>query len=493
LRTGIYIRVSTEEQAREGYSIEAQKRKLLAYIESQDWTLADIYVDDGFSAKDLKRPAMQRLLKDVNNELLDIVLVYKLDRLTRSAADCDNLLKTFDTNKVMFQSATESFETRTATGRLFVRLIADLAQWERETIAERVKLGMDQKVREGKKPGGKYPYGYDKVGQQVQEEVEILKRIRQMYIDLEMSFKKIAVQLTIEGVMRRKYEWTQSTVGLTLENPFYAGIIRYGTKLPNGKYVQRKKDERVECIESIGEHEPVWTRQEYEQHIRLMRSRSTDSYSRKMEYWFTGLLKCGKCGSHMFGRLTTSRSLKNGEIVRHPYYWCSRRKENNTCSMPMFRQSHIEHLIINHIKSLVLDKELLKSEKQENQLIKKKDQQMNQLKRELEKIQTRIKKWQYMFVEGLISPEELRKNINQEKTKENQAQSELIELDNENQAPVKQKRALEMMELWAAANDKEKKEILNSIFKKITVCTDLENVKGVRNKFFDASVVPEYN
>lgn len=93
MKAAIYIRVSTDEQANEGFSIEAQKRRLLAYADSQDWEIAEVYIDDGWSAKDLKRPEMQRMMKDVSNKLFDVVLVYKLDRMTRSSTDCDQLLK----------------------------------------------------------------------------------------------------------------------------------------------------------------------------------------------------------------------------------------------------------------------------------------------------------------------------------------------------------------------------------------------------------------
>ena len=101
LRCAVYIRVSTIEQATEGFSIDAQKRRLLAYAESQDWNVSGIYVDDGYSAKDLNRPQMKCMLSDMLENRFDIVLVYKLDRLTRSAADCDHLLKLFESHKVI--------------------------------------------------------------------------------------------------------------------------------------------------------------------------------------------------------------------------------------------------------------------------------------------------------------------------------------------------------------------------------------------------------
>lgn len=160
MRTAVYIRVSTEDQAREGFSIPAQREKLLSYVHSQDWTLSKLYVDEGVSAKDTNRPALAELLQDVRSGKIDVVLVYRLDRLTRSVLDLYQLLQEFERYRVHFKSCTEVYDTTTAMGRLFITLVAALAQWERENLAERVKLGMEQMVKERKRPGGPPPYGY---------------------------------------------------------------------------------------------------------------------------------------------------------------------------------------------------------------------------------------------------------------------------------------------------------------------------------------------
>jgi len=492
LRVSLYIRVSTEDQAQEGFSIEAQKRRLLAYSESQDWEVYNIYIDDGYSAKDTNRPAMVEMLKAIEKEEFDIVLVYKLDRLTRSASDCDSLLKLFEQYKVKFQSCTETFETRTATGRLFIRLIAQLAQWERETIAERVRMGMEQKVREGKKPGGKYPYGYDKQGKPIPEEFAVLRRIYDMYMKENLSFKKIATRLYTEGVKRRGYDWTQSTVGLTLENAFYAGILQFGTKTADGKYIQRRKKERVECIEVDGKHEAVWTKQEYYEMLYLMNKRRIGGNSRKREYWFTGLLRCGKCRSSMYGRLTTQRSRKDGSIIRTPYYWCNNRKQNGSCKMPMIRQVHLEHLVFEHIKKVKADHSLIK-QTDVDQLEIECTKKIRKLKSKLDEIKKRKKKWQYAFVEDSISVDDLRERMVEEDKKEETILSELntIQIEKKSNKAIPDK-IYELDELWKKLNDDEKKEAIQAIFEEITVFTGLENVKGVKNRFFDAHIEVTY-
>ncbi|GMA61477.1 recombinase family protein [Alicyclobacillus fastidiosus] len=228
MRAAIYIRVSTQEQASEGFSLSAQTQKLRAYCESQDWSVADVYADEGFSAKDTDRPSLQRLMQDISNRQLDVVLVYKLDRLTRSVSDLYELLRWFDKYDVGFKSATEIFDTTTAIGRLFITMVAAMAQWERETIGERVSVGMAQKALEGKRVTASAPFGYIKRGDTlvVQEsEAEIVREVFRKYI--------------CGYGLHRLNKWLQSThasdriadphtIAYMLENPVYIGKLRWG-------------------------------------------------------------------------------------------------------------------------------------------------------------------------------------------------------------------------------------------------------------------------
>src|SRR5690554_6076229 len=167
MKARIYIRVSTEDQAKEGFSLSAQEEKCKQFIEFNDWTYDGVYKDDGFSGKDLKRPAIQQLLRDIKQREFDALVVYRLDRLTRSVVDLHYLLDLFDKHKVMFKSATEPYETTSAIGRLFVSIVGSLAQWERENMIERVKVAMEKRALEGKRNGANPPYGYKLVDGQL--------------------------------------------------------------------------------------------------------------------------------------------------------------------------------------------------------------------------------------------------------------------------------------------------------------------------------------
>lgn len=492
MRAALYIRVSTDEQAREGFSIRAQKNQLVNYCRDYDYEIANIYIDDGFSAKDTKRPKLKELLQAAEERSFDAVIVHKLDRFTRSVKDLYELLEFLQSYGIGFISKQEKFDTTSAMGRAMIGMLGVFAQFERELIAERVRFGVEQKVKEGKRPGGRVPFGYDKDENMIEEEAEQIRLVRKLYMS-GMSYQGVAAFMHRKNYMRRGYEWTATNVALTLENPYYAGIIRYGERQPNGKYPQRMRELRVNVIEAKGSHEPIWTVAEFEEHIARMRRRSTGGYSKKMEYWFNGVLRCGRCGAAMYGRLTTVRSLKDGTPVRTPYYWCSKRKENKSCDMPMFRQVHVEHLIMEHIKQIRIDKDRVRAH-QEDEGNKSSDRkkELSKLRRELEKIRSRIKKWQYAFAEDLIDENDFKKRMEEEHEEETKI-TEMIETLREPEEVVVSDRLFELADIWPRMDDIEKQEIIGTLFDRITLITELSNVKGVKNAFFPAEIKVEYN
>ncbi|MFB7640022.1 recombinase family protein [Peribacillus butanolivorans] len=157
---------------------------MLSFVKSQGWEVYDFYVEEGVSAKNLKRPSMQRLIQDTIDKKFDVVVFYKLDRLVRSVSDLDSLLQLFDENKIAIRSVTEPFDTPTAIGRFLITLVAAIAQWERETISERVVINMVKKATMGERNGGRAPYGYRlKEGKLIiyDEEARFVKDIFNLY------------------------------------------------------------------------------------------------------------------------------------------------------------------------------------------------------------------------------------------------------------------------------------------------------------------------
>nr|WP_231563777.1 recombinase family protein [Anoxybacillus sp. KU2-6(11)] len=234
MKVAIYVRVSTDEQAKEGFSIPAQRERLRAFCASQGWEIVQEYIEEGWSAKDLERPQMRQLLKDIKKGNIDIILVYRLDRLTRSVLDLYLLLQTFEKYNVAFRSATEVYDTSTAMGRLFITLVAALAQWERENLAERVKFGIEQMIDEGKKPGGHSPYGYkfdkDFNCTIVEEEAKTVQMIYRLYCD-GYGYRGIADRLNELGIKPRiAKEWNHNSIRDILMNDIYIGTYRWGNK-----------------------------------------------------------------------------------------------------------------------------------------------------------------------------------------------------------------------------------------------------------------------
>ena len=146
-----YVRVSTEDQARDGVSMSAQQAKLEAYCLVKDWTLFTVIRDEGYSAKHLKRPGLEELLALVTSRQVEAIIVYKLDRLTRSVSDLDKLVRLFDRHDVALVSLQESLDATTATGRLMMNLLASVSQWEREVIGERTSDALQHLKAQGKR------------------------------------------------------------------------------------------------------------------------------------------------------------------------------------------------------------------------------------------------------------------------------------------------------------------------------------------------------
>jgi len=145
-----YVRVSTDEQVAEGVSLENQEARIRAYAESQDWELAQIYREEGYSGRIMDRPELQRMLQDIRAGGIGVVLVYKVDRITRRQKDLWNLLEDeFEPNDVGFKSVVEPFDTTTASGKAFLGKLGVFAQLERDTIAERTKDALEMKSRNG--------------------------------------------------------------------------------------------------------------------------------------------------------------------------------------------------------------------------------------------------------------------------------------------------------------------------------------------------------
>lgn len=482
MRIACYIRVSTEMQVQDGYSLDAQRDRLKNYCNSQDdWNIVDWYIDEGESAKDLNRPGMQRMLRDAESGLIDVVLVYKLDRLTRSVKDLHKLLDTFEKNFVKFRSATEVYDTTTAMGKLFITIVAALAEWERENLAERVRFGMEELVRGGNWHGGPVPYGYRwEEGEMsiIAEEAHILRELRKLYMSGE-GFGRTAKILNSRGLKRRDgVPWGENSVWYSLDNPFYAGKMRYGTKKKNGKYASRKKEELVDVIWADTEFPSIFTWEEYEEHTARMKRRQQYGVSKKREYWFSGVIRCARCGATMIGRPYRNKKADGSPAPMYINYICSNRSMQKGCDMPLLKQSLAHSLIMQYADQLRLSREEVAAEGE--QLQKEHmdtEQELDDLRKELRIIGERRKKWQYMLAEDLMNEQDYRARKREEDEKERFIQDRIEEMKAE-EIGVNAELANMVYSLpvvFEQASDGDKKELMQIIFSSIYFECDVKN------------------
>ncbi len=238
VRVALYTRVSTEDQAKEGFSLEAQRDRLEAYCRARDWEIAEFYRDDGHSGRTVRRPAYRTMIEE--RDRWDTILVLKMDRIHRNSRNFMDMMDQLSSWDKNFVSASESLDTTTAMGRFVMDIIQRIAQLESEQIGERVYLGMAQKAKSG---GGilgfTIPLGYDLREGKLVVNAKEAETIREIFcLSLEgRPIREIVTYLnrTRKVLTKHAKEWTYIKVHRVLHNPIYTGHIRWdGEPYPSG-------------------------------------------------------------------------------------------------------------------------------------------------------------------------------------------------------------------------------------------------------------------
>ncbi|KMM59329.1 recombinase [Bacillus glycinifermentans] len=446
MTVGIYIRVSTEEQAREGFSISAQREKLKAYCVSQDWTDYKFYVDEGKSAKDTNRPYLKLMLDHIQQGLIDVVLVYRLDRLTRSVKDLYKLLDLFDKNNCIFRSATEVYDTGSATGRLFITLVAAMAQWERENLGERVSMGQVEKARQGEF-SAPAPFGFIKQGETLIKDekqgpilLDIIEKVKKGW-----SIRQVAKFLDeSEHMPIRGYKWHIGTILSILHNPALYGAFRW-------------KDEIYE-----DSHEGYITKEEFEELQEILYSRQNFKKREvKSNFIFQTKLVCPQCGNRLGCERSVYFRKKDQKNVESHHYRCQACALNYKPAVGV-SEKKIEKALLTYMKNVTFDlKPIVKEEKDDSLEIQ------NQIK----KIERKREKFQKAWASDLMTDEEFAARMSETKNVYEELKKQLSEIQPNEDLTVDVKKAKKLVNEfklnWSYLNHAEKREYVQSFIEKI--------------------------
>jgi site-specific DNA recombinase len=347
LRCAIYTRKSTEHGLEQEFnSLDAQREACEAYIKSQafqGWkTLPQQYNDPAYSGGNLDRPALKRLLTDIETGKIDVIVVYKIDRLTRSLADFAKLVEAFDAKSVSFVAVTQQFNTTTSMGRLTLNVLLSFAQFERELSAERVRDKVAASRRKGKWTGGTVPLGYGTKDKKLvidKSEAETVRTIFRLYLELG-SFSKLVAELDRRKIVTKrrntkvtKYRggipFTYGPLAYFLKNRIYIGETHYA-----GKWFK-------------GEHEAILEHSTFDRVQELLKS---NTVKHKVKFSESGALLQGKLFDDKGNRMSPSFSSKNG--VRYRFYVSTalRGRTHKAGSVTRIPASEIEGLIESELR-----------------------------------------------------------------------------------------------------------------------------------------------
>ena len=330
---GVYIRVSTEDQAREGFSLGEQEEKLLQLCKFKDLEVYKVYKDAGISAKDMEhRPQFQEMLKDMKEGKLNYIVAYKLDRITRSVRDLEELILVLEQYNCFLLCDRDDVNTSTANGRFFVRMLTVLSQLEIEIVSERTKFGLNGAIKSGHIPGQR-PFGY-KSAEDKRMVIDnttrpYVEKIFDMYLEGK-SFQQIANYFKENNIYPKK-NWKDTTIQKIIDNKIYMGDYE--------QYKRIGKQENLEPIVYMNVVEPIISRAKWDE-CQRQKERNQRTYTRDRVYTFFQRLKCPNC----------SRIMKckgsGGTKRKYMYYTCEHCHIN-------FNEDHVEHLLRDFIYDLL--------------------------------------------------------------------------------------------------------------------------------------------
>lgn len=429
---GIYTRVSTQEQVN-GYSLGEQEEKLKAYCTARSWTVANVYSDGGFSGGNTNRPALQRMINDIKRKKIELVLVYKLDRLSRSQKDTLNLIEdVFNKYAVNFVSLSENFDTSTPFGKATLGILACFSQLERETIRERMQLGAVARAKDGFFHGGGFiPIGYDYVnGELIINEYEAMQ-VREIYDLFLKGYPITRIRKILASKYTNKYgSWySESSVRSCLTTPLYYGKVTYAGQQYDGR------------------HEPIVSEETFnkvqERFKQLYENNEVKKGSRKTPFMPTqllgGIIWCGNCGARCYTHHINAR--KTSKLSGWDYYSCYSRLKSNKrmvvdpdCKAKHWRVEQANQIVIDEILKLQFDDNYLKEIAKGNADEISVDDKRLVIEKRIDEISTQLDRIMDMYQLGAVPLDKIAERIEILNNERNGLESELFALSEETES-----------------------------------------------------------
>lgn len=463
-RAGIAIRVSTQEQAQEGYSIPAQKEKCTAFCVARDYIIHDIYTDAGYSGANLNRPGIQRLIQDVKAGLIDVVVVYKLDRLSRSQKDTLFLIEdVFLKNNVDLVSMQESFDTSSPFGRAMVGILSVFAQLERESIRERTMMGQRERAKEGLHHGGRMsPIGYEYEGDSLVINEFEAAQVRLIY-NLFLEGKSMAsiAKYMREAGFRHKYSNYKNTrtVANILSRAVYAGKTKY-----RNEYFQ-------------GQHEPIITEENWCK-VQDMLKRMRDNQVKRSpstDNLLKDILYCDHCKAKFARRHSGENRLYYECYSRHghPDYMV---KDPN-CKNLIWKVKDLDAVVEKEILNLASDRTKVVA------MIKKNNMGMENtgvlLNNKINRLQKQIERLMDLYQDDKIPLLEISSRIQKLHNEKLSLEEMLLEQNKKDRPVMDGQKVFNLLDTvsqsWITATMEEKRSIVQSLI--IRVWVDWDDIK----------------
>lgn len=468
-KVALYVRVSTTSQLEEGYSIEEQKAKLESYCDIKDWHVYKVYTDGGFSGSTTERPALEQLIKDAQSKLFDTVLVYKLDRLSRSQKDTLYLIEDiFLKNNIEFVSLLENFDTSTPFGRAVIGLLSVFAQLEREQIKERMQLGKLGRAKSGKSmmwAKTSYGYNYDKeTGSMTINEYEALavKEIYSSYL-AGMSITKLRDKINEE--YPKQPSWSYRTIRGILANPVYCGLNQY-----KGQTFQ-------------GTHKAIISLDDFEQTQRELAKRQQTAKELsnprpfQAKYMLSGLAQCGYCHAPL--KVILGQKRKDGS--RFKRYECYQRhprktrgvtvyNDNKKCESGYYDMELLEHYVLTRIAQLQNDPDKIQ-ELFSDDTSPAVDKQA--IQKQIDSLTLKLSKLNDLYLDDRITLDELRTKSADFIKQRNALEDEIKKASNDKQAGKREKieKMLDASSVLEMSYDNQK-VIVRELIDKVQVTSD---------------------